>query len=99
MSAGSAETPQLLAAGGGDKIARLWSLSTGALRTTLAGHSNGVMSLALRPDGKTLATAHGMFGNYLRLWNLADGKLLRTVLIVVLRFTSLDGAILAQVAT
>lgn len=36
-----------------------------------------IVGMAISPDGKTLATAQ--MGNRLKLWNLADGKLLRSI--------------------
>ena len=36
-----------------------------------------ILGLAISPDGKTLATAQ--MGNKLKLWNLADGRLLQEI--------------------
>jgi WD40 repeat protein len=66
-----------LASASGDRTARLWRVSDGALLHTLKGHRGGVMSIAFSPDGATLAS--GADDNTVRLWNVADGKPLRTL--------------------
>ncbi|QFS43313.1 serine/threonine protein kinase [Nostoc sphaeroides CCNUC1] len=47
------------------------------LQRTFTGHSNGVTSIAVSPDGKTLAS--GSQDKTIKLWNLATGKLIRTL--------------------
>ncbi|BAY29832.1 protein kinase [Nostoc carneum NIES-2107] len=47
------------------------------LQKTLTGHSNWVTSVAISPDGKTLAS--GSHDKTIKLWNLATGKLIRTL--------------------
>lgn len=49
-----------------------------APKSTLAGHADWVYSIALSPDGKTLAS--GSWDGEVRLWNLSEGKPLRTIL-------------------
>jgi WD40 repeat protein len=44
----------------------------------LQGHNDWIYSLAIARDGKTVAS--GSWDGEIRLWNLADGKLLRTVI-------------------
>jgi WD40 repeat protein len=44
---------------------------------TLEGHANSVNSIALSPDGNTLAT--GSTDATLRLWSFPDGRVLRTL--------------------
>jgi serine/threonine protein kinase len=53
------------------------SISEVTLANTLQGHSNEVNSLAISPDGKTLAS--GSFDNTIKLWNLATGEQIRTL--------------------
>lgn len=48
-----------------------------SLTNTLAGHSEDVRSLAISPDGKTLAS--GSFDGTIKVWNLPEGKLLYTL--------------------
>ena len=45
-----------LATGSLDNTAKLWDAQTGALRTTIEGHTSWVYSVAFSPDGRTLAT-------------------------------------------
>jgi eukaryotic-like serine/threonine-protein kinase len=41
------------------------------------GNQGSILGMAISPDGKTLATAQ--MGNKLKLWNLADGRLLQEI--------------------
>lgn len=46
-----------LAAGGNDRVVRLWDVASGRELATLAGHEGFIASLAFSPDGESLATA------------------------------------------
>ena len=65
-----------LATCGADKVVR--TFENFAPKLTLAGHADWVYSVAFAPDGKTLAS--GSWDGEVRLWNLPDGKPLRTIL-------------------
>jgi WD40 repeat protein len=65
-----------LLACGADKTARIFE--NFAPKSTLQGHNDWVYSLALSPDGKTLAT--GSWDGEVRLWTLEGAKPLRTIL-------------------
>jgi len=43
---------------------------------TLKGHSDGIYSTAITPDGQTLATGRD---KTIKLWNLRTGELIRTL--------------------
>jgi WD40 repeat protein len=60
----------VLATGGADGQARLWSLATLRQRAALSGHTGFITSMAFSPDDKTLATRDG---HDVRLWDLASG--------------------------
>ena len=47
------------------------------LRTTLQAHTDGVISLAFSPDGKTLAS--GGADNFIKSWDVADAKYTATL--------------------
>ncbi|WP_425475835.1 protein kinase domain-containing protein [Fischerella sp. JS2] len=47
------------------------------LKRTLTGHSGSVISVAISPDGKTLAS--GSNDKTIKLWNLATGEQIRTL--------------------
>lgn len=53
------------------------SLPTWSYLNTLAGHSDWVSALAISPDGKTIAS--GSFDKTIKLWNSANGQLIRTL--------------------
>ncbi len=67
---------ELIAAGSGDGVIRLYRTSDGALLRSLDGHSSSVRSVAFAPDGLTLAS--GSYDNSVKLWQAASGKLLQT---------------------
>jgi WD40 repeat protein len=50
----------------------LWDVQTGGLRTTLAGHEQGVRAVAFSPDGEALAS--GCRDGAVRLWDVRTGK-------------------------
>lgn len=65
---------QFVFAGAGDATGGeiiQWRLADGSRVRSLGGHSDAVYSLALTPDGKTLAS--GGYDYSIRLWNLDDG--------------------------
>jgi len=66
---------QLIAAGGFDNIARVWSVE-GDLIAVLEGHSAEVRSVSFSADGQTIVTAGG--DGEVKLWQL-DGTLIATL--------------------
>ena len=76
---------KILAAGGGsdafsdEKTAelKLWNVTTGKVRATLAGHKWCVWAVAITPDGKTLASA-GSDG-VIKLWDIGKAKETHTI--------------------
>ena len=67
-----------LVACGSDKTVQIIDPASGSKRQTLQGHTDWVYTFAISADGKTLAS--GSWDGEVRLWNLADGKLSRTIL-------------------
>jgi WD40 repeat protein len=63
----------------GRPVIRLSSVGVGTRRkpATLVGHSDIIHSLAISPDGKTLASASG--DRTIKLWNIADGTVRATL--------------------
>jgi WD40 repeat protein len=61
---------------GADKTVRIFDSFNP--KQTLSGHNDWVYSIALSPDGKTIAS--GAWDGEVRLWNLSDGKPVRTIL-------------------
>ncbi len=69
---------QMLASGssGPDTSIKLWQLHSGTLSRILPGHQGTVAAVAFSPDGQTLASSS--YDGSIRLWQVSDGKLLRT---------------------
>ncbi len=65
-------------AAGSYQIVTLWTVPTGSLGKSLAGHGGPILSMALAPDGGTAYS--GGQDKTIRVWNLAEGKLLRTLI-------------------
>jgi WD40 repeat protein len=56
---------------------KLWDVATGQVRLTLPNFHRAVLDLAIRPDGKVLATA-GADDATVRLWDPVSGRLLQS---------------------
>ncbi len=69
-----------LAVGDRSGKARLLDLTTGKPKLTVGDFQAGVASIALSPDGQTLATA-GSGSCGVRLWNTSTGKQRRVILV------------------
>ena len=54
-----------------------WDLASGQLLQTFAGHDKAVRSVAISPDGQTLAS--GSTDETIKLWDLASGRLKTTL--------------------
>ena len=52
-------------------------MAGGAAVRTLEGHTNGVYSVAVSPDGQHIVS--GSWDNTVRVWRLADGAAVRTL--------------------
>jgi WD40 repeat protein len=66
-----------LIAAGGDKTIRIFDLKGSELRK-LQGHNDWIYALAVSGDSKTVAS--GSWDGEVKLWSLADGKLLKTIM-------------------
>ncbi|MBN3924593.1 serine/threonine-protein kinase [Nostoc sp. NMS4] len=63
--------------GKNDAILSQISLGKVSLANTLQGHENSVLSVAISPDGKTIASSGD--DRTIKLWNLATGKLISSL--------------------
>src|SRR5882672_6180584 len=61
---------KILAAGGYDRMVKLWDVTSGKQIGTLQGHGAVVFSIAFSPDGKTLASASA--DGTVKLWNVGE---------------------------
>jgi len=64
---------EILASSRGKDIL-LWNLETGKLLDTLSSHTANVRSLAISPDGRTLASGSG--DGTVKLWDIPTGEML-----------------------
>ncbi len=62
---------QLLASGSDDQTIKLWRISDGTLKDTLAGHTGYVYEVAFSPDDSLLASVSQ--DKTVRLWSVIDG--------------------------
>ncbi|MEV4759441.1 caspase family protein [Micromonospora sp. NPDC049559] len=60
-----------------DAPVRLWDRSNGQLLATLAGHDNGIQSMAFGPDGRTLVSSAA--GGTTKVWDVAARKATATL--------------------
>jgi guanine nucleotide-binding protein subunit beta-2-like 1 protein len=65
------KTPIIVSAGF-DRMVKVWSLNNCKLKTTLAGHTGYVNTVAVAPDGSLCAS--GGKDGIARLWDLGEGK-------------------------
>jgi hypothetical protein len=68
---------QWIATASKDQTAKIWNVSTGTERLTLAGHEGSVQAVAFAPDGNILAT--GSADSTVRLWSVSSGQCLRAL--------------------
>jgi WD40 repeat protein len=66
-----------MVSGGQDNTVKLWDVETGKIKRTL-GHTRSVLSIALSPDGRTLAST-GSHDKTVQLWDTETGALISTL--------------------
>ncbi len=66
----------LIATGGADNSVRLWTKDWQLIKV-LPGHSNAVCSAAFSPDGRFLASVSPGPRDFLAVWDVASGQLLK----------------------
>ncbi len=73
----SSDGKRLATSSNTSKIARIWDLSTGQIVQSFPGHAEVVYWVEFSPDDKLIATASK--DATVRIWNVADAKLLHTL--------------------
>ncbi len=61
-----------------DRNVHILNPANGSRKQTLTGHTDWVYTFALSADGQSIAS--GSWDGEVRLWNLADGKLVRSII-------------------
>ena len=69
---------KILASGGGDNVVKLWDVTTGKELHTGLGHRGEVSSVAVSPQGTTVASVSRL-DMTIRLWDLASSRCLATL--------------------
>ncbi|MBI2947167.1 MAG: protein kinase [Verrucomicrobia bacterium] len=54
------------------KTARIWDISTGEVLLTLKGHTDGILCVAVSPDGRRVLTAGA--DHVAKVWDASDGR-------------------------
>ena len=67
-----------LAAGSGDRTARVWDVTTGAPLRVLSGHEDAVEDAIFSPDGRRILTA-GLHDRTARIWDAETGEQLKAL--------------------
>lgn len=73
----SADGKTLVSGHHADSTVKVWNAETGQLRHTLRGHVWAVHSVAIAPDGQTIASAS--FDSNIKIWNANTGRQLRNL--------------------
>jgi WD40 repeat protein len=68
-----ANSPVLLAGSYFDRLVRLWQIDTGEF-TSFKGHTDAIRSIAVSPDGRSLASGGGSVDPTIKLWSIQDGR-------------------------
>jgi WD40 repeat protein len=63
-----------IAGGGVDQNITIWDAATGAVVSTLEGHTRGVHAVAWSPDGSRLASASAASDPTIRIWDAVTGQ-------------------------
>ena len=66
-----------------DSAVKLWDVATGCCRRAFGGHTDGVNTISLSPDGRFVLSGSGMPGSEakdatLKMWDTVTGQCLRT---------------------
>jgi RNA polymerase sigma factor (sigma-70 family) len=75
----SADGKRLYSAGGWEPKIRVWDVATARCAAEMGGYRDGIMQLALSPDGRFLVSSgnHAVEACDLRLWDLQTGREVR----------------------
>jgi WD40 repeat protein len=88
-----------LASGSYDRTIRLWKLDDSSYRV-FEGHIDEIISVKFSPDGSTIASGANDHGGSVRLWDISDGRCIRSLRDIQMLGVnsiawSLDGATIA----
>ena len=66
-----------LISGSADGVIKIWDLNNGKELSQIKAHDESITSIAISPDGNTLISSDENLPKHIKVWDVADSKLIR----------------------